>query len=199
MYAQSMAMSGVLGRIMGVLTDYDSPFEVESYSIAGNGLILEGGPVPPTTVDDSGSNRFGWYSSISSDLDEMLANSSRSVFGETMARQMQAAFEATENLGQRLAASTTETAFGGSGIERQFEQVAKVINAARKGAWTGKPERQAFFVQQGGFDAHGGPAGTQNGLANIDNALSSFTTEMLVTGAWDDVVVLTASDFVRTH
>ena len=29
-YAQSMAMSGVLGRIMGVLTDYDSPFEVES-------------------------------------------------------------------------------------------------------------------------------------------------------------------------
>ena len=44
---ESMAMSGVLGRIMGVLTDYDSPFEVESYSISGSGLILEGGPVPP--------------------------------------------------------------------------------------------------------------------------------------------------------
>ena len=35
-------------------------------------------------------------------------------------------------LGQRLADSTTATAFGNSGIERQFEQVAKVINAARK-------------------------------------------------------------------
>ena len=33
-------MSGVLGRIMGVLTDIDSPFEVESYSISGSGLIL---------------------------------------------------------------------------------------------------------------------------------------------------------------
>ena len=53
-------------------------------------------------------------------------------------------------------------------------------------------------MQQGGFDAHGGPAGTQNGLADIDNALSSFTTEMILTGAWDDVVVVSASDFART-
>jgi uncharacterized protein (DUF1501 family) len=69
-----------------------------------------------------------------------------------------------------------------------------VINGARGSSWSGKPERQAFFVSQAGLDAHDRTVRTQLGLEAVNDALASFVKEMKLTGAWDDVVVVACQD-----
>ena len=60
-------------------------------------------------------------------------------------------------------------------------------------------ERDVFFVSLGGFDQHNSLDDVFSGkMSSLDSALGSFKEEMVKQGVWEDVMVLTASDFGRT-
>ena len=55
------------------------------------------------------------------------------------------------------------------------------------------------FVRQGGYDTHStlNPTLASN-FADINKGLSSFVKEMKAHGRWDDIVIVSASEFGRT-
>ena len=77
----------------------------------------------------------------------------------------------------------------------QLEKVAKLINASDALG----TDRAAFFVTQGGFDTHSSVHETlETNLGEINDALTRFIHELRSQGRWDDVVVVTLSEFGRT-
>lgn len=80
-------------------------------------------------------------------------------------------------------------------VSNQFKQVAKLVHARA----SFKTERAAFVLGLGGFDQH------SNFVDNIgekftqmNSALDSFVKEMKAQKVWNDVAVLTISEFGRT-
>ena len=74
-------------------------------------------------------------------------------------------------------------------------QVARIMKASK----ALQNERAVFFTQTGGFDTHKDLGKTlETQLPGIDGAIRAFQKEMTEQGKWDDVVVLTMSDFGRT-
>ena len=74
-------------------------------------------------------------------------------------------------------------------------QVAKLINSSA----TLGTERGTFYVQAGGFDTHSDVKEVlQGNLGEIDAALASFVAEMKHQGRWDDVTIVSVSEFGRT-
>jgi uncharacterized protein (DUF1501 family) len=87
-----------------------------------------------------------------------------------------------------------ETFPDNNNLADQFEQVARAIKARTAlGA-----NRGSFFVRIGGFDTHGSLTRLTELMGQVDGALGAFEAEMKVQGMWDNVVVVTASDFGRT-
>ena len=60
------------------------------------------------------------------------------------------------------------------------------------------PQRDVFYVSYGGWDTHASLTTPGDQFAIIDEALDSFKKEMKEQGVWENVVVLTASEFGRT-
>lgn len=77
----------------------------------------------------------------------------------------------------------------------QLAQVAKLIAAREQlGA-----ERAVFFAQVGGFDTHKDTVSVlAEKLAGIDSAFAAFKAEMVAEGVWEDVALVTVSEFGRT-
>ena len=62
-----------------------------------------------------------------------------------------------------------------------------------------KNERAVYFTQVGGFDSHHDLTSTMtNNMPGIDCAIGKFKEEMKDQNRWDDVAVVTLSDFGRT-
>eukprot|EP01048_Picozoa_sp_COSAG05_P004332 COSAG05_NODE_228_length_13388_cov_2.850403_7_plen_103_part_00 len=60
-------------------------------------------------------------------------------------------------------------------------------------------ERDVFVVQQGQFDTHTDLHEGFNGqMAEINSALEQFVAEMKATGIWEQVTIISQSDFGRT-
>lgn len=128
----------------------------------------------------------------------MLELHSAHGFTETFSHMLNRSVVDTARLGAILADSPSPTAsYPDSGIARQLKNVASVILARAK---TGN-EREMFYTEQGGFDSHfqalrpGSTVYTK--LAEVDAALAAFEAEMKAEGLWDDVVLISGSDFGR--
>lgn len=100
-----------------------------------------------------------------------------------------------DNLVQTIAGATNfnlNTAFPNNGIGQQFARAAKLIAASAIPV-------KLIYLAMGGFDTH---SGERQSLANLMNqfnaALAAFRTEMISRGRWNDVAVMTMSEFGRT-
>ena len=121
----------------------------------------------------------------------MFAETWASSLHETLARSatLRAAQDAT-TLAQDFAAAD-----GDNKLADQLQQVAVLIKARELLG----SERDVFYVTVGGFDTHSEVAETlAENMGWIDAALESFASEMKNQGLWNNVTVLTASDFGRT-
>jgi len=191
-------MGGVLGR---AITALSSTFVSRVFSIAGNSKILEGSPSNPAVINrGKGIERFLNLGHVADEMNNLTAPHSESVFAETYARAMNGTLRSTEELGEKLENVVLDT-WGGapestaSGIEKQLYQVAKVLKLR---ASLGM-ERAGLFTQEPGFDTH---HDIEDQLANkltaINDAFGKFKAEMLGQGLWQNVTVVTISDFGRT-
>ncbi len=73
----------------------------------------------------------------------------------------------------------------------QFKAVAQYM----KSGHLRKVNCEVYFVQQRGYDLHGGRQPLPDLFTEANNALAGFITELKRQGTWDDTVILMASDF----
>jgi hypothetical protein len=61
-------------------------------------------------------------------------------------------------------------------------------------------ERQVFFLTSDGWDTHSSLKDLVDAnLVKVDAALNAFEVEMKAQGVWQDIVLVTSSDFGRTY
>jgi len=85
-------------------------------------------------------------------------------------------------------------AFPKTYIGNQLQQTAKLISGLSK---SGDVERAMFFTSTGGFDTHN-TFDLSALFGGVDSAVGAFANEMKAQGLWDDVVIMSVSDFGRT-
>ena len=107
-----------------------------------------------------------------------------------------AAIDNTAILNAALAkGATLTTTFPGTGIGRQFQQVAGILSIRAEL----KINRQVFFVSLGGFDTHTDEINTQQNLfTQLNAAVKAFYDATVELGIADSVTTFTLSDFGRT-
>ena len=212
LHAQDASSKGVLGRMLDALSR--QAFNTGGFSITGSlPKILEGesvgGGAPGTTrrtdvlSGGGGAVRFAparqsdeWSGpcEICEQIDAILRPTSTSAFGETIAALTADALGGSEEMAKALDFDLKET-FATDSTSQQLQQVAKLVNVSSQL----RTERGAYFVRVGGFDTHSDNGGTlEEKFAEIDAALRAFVNEMKSQGRWDDVTVLSASEFGRT-
>ena len=203
LHADSLTAKGVLGRMAHALSSGSAPYKVGKYSISGNQKILEGdGEVARIVGRRNGIEQYRYYSEVG----KLMANLSSvraegSLYAETYASLLERAFEESEGLGSILdtatITSTYKVANPDSKLGEQLMQVAKLIDLRSHALL--EAERDAFFVQLGGFDTHSDVNSILNSkLDETHRCLTSFIDEMKARGTWENVAIVTLSDFGRT-
>jgi len=189
------------------------PFRTGAYSLAGIKKMLDGSR-PPNVLDTNGAVRLNDYETLRHAIGNLTGGKLKSAFVETFATMTDASIQSMELLGIVLEGvtlqSTRWTDTNGDGnvnsqdntggfrcnsLCLQFQQIAKVI-AARNQL---QDERQVFFIERGGFDTHNSALETvQSRMEEINTALTAFVDELQLLNVWDDVAILSSSDFART-
>ena len=123
----------------------------------------------------------------------MTTNISSSFFGETFSALIDASLQRTALLGEQLEQTTLTATFEDDGFSKQLRQAAKLI----KMRTTLNSERAVFVTSRGGFDTHN-TFDLAPMLDDINAGIKSFRAEMKAQEIWDDVTILTVSDFART-
>lgn len=121
------------------------------------------------------------------------------MFGEIHASNLENVIASTEALGPEIASTPLETEFiypDSRGYDGQLKQVAKLIKI---GVQNHAMERAAFFTNVAGFDTHSNMLSvTDQNFKDINDGLEKFVKEMKAQKLWDNVVLVTTSDFART-
>jgi len=195
-HAGSTSADGVLGRIANTLASQPSPYRTRLFSVAGNPKILSGATTDPDVISAwGGVVRCENCADLEPSLTNLLSRTSSSVFAEHYSASVTSALNRTEVLSSQLDGVSLSQQFPRTHIGRQLEAAAKVISArSHRGA-----ERDGFFVSIGGFDTHDDMnTKLASLLAQVDAALAAFVAEMKAQGAWDETLLLSASEFGRT-
>jgi len=196
-HAQYGAAKGVLGRIIDHMRSGSEPYASHLYSIFGTNKIVESVTVPGANFIDqtNGVARFNDLATLAGALANMTSQHSASAFADTHAGLLNSSLESTEQLGALLDSVQLSQTFETASISKQLKQVAKLIKLRSHNM----TERDAFYVQLGGFDTHTNMLEkTHSNFEMINAALQSFVQEMRDQGSWEDVAIVTASDFGRT-
>jgi cullin-associated NEDD8-dissociated protein 1 len=205
-HAQKISSGGVLGRIVDALSAPGGPaYRSAAYSLDGLKKMLDGENTY-TILDSTGAKRLNRAGKLQTQIMSLTAGRQRSLFTERYASFIEKSIISSELLGSMLETVTLlstrwspRDSINNDCFEsltcKKFEQVARVI-ASRNLL---QEERQVFYVEVLGFDTHTSAKETvQYLLDDINGALTAFVDEMRLRGVWNNVAVVTASDFART-
>lgn len=155
--------------------------------------MMEGGPAPNMVSASTGIQRFAQYSRFQAPYGNMTNIVSKSNVGETYAALLHNSLQNSEALGGILAATTVSTVFPNDNFGQQMSQVAKLIKMRQPL----NLERSVFITTLGGWDTHG-TFNLDPLYGAVDRGVGALAMELKAQGVWEDVVVLTVSDFGRT-
>jgi uncharacterized protein (DUF1501 family) len=117
------------------------------------------------------------------------------IYGRTWSDQLFRALGENQLLYDAFTNTNLDTNFPATDLSLQFQTISKLI----KTKTTRGVDRDAFYVEIGGFDTHSDMIDVLNRKAIVINeAFHSFVSEMKAQGRWNDVVVLFVSEFART-
>ena len=134
-----------------------------------------------------------WEEELRSELLRQIHNARRGT-AEEVRRAMDHMLRSVDKVQQAgNSAYDPATTFPNTSYGRRLRDVARLIKY--------NFDSQVYYVAFGGYDTHsnqGGATGTQaDNFTAFSEALSAFRTEMNDQGKWNDVVVLTFSEFGR--
>merc|ERR1712222_262748 len=163
----------------------------ESFSVAGTSPWSEGFATLQQIIDQKeGSVRLEHYETVNPILKRVTDRKHGNVYCEEYAQSSRALGTILDNTSlQSLAYGTEDT------LAKQLHQVSRLISARTERM----AERDFFYVSIGGFDTH---SNADEVLAekfeSIDSALEDFVTEMKAQSIFDNVVVVSESEFGRS-
>ncbi|MCH1449622.1 MAG: DUF1501 domain-containing protein [Litoricolaceae bacterium] len=106
-----------------------------------------------------------------------------------ISRKRQDDFEKNEKISKKLK-NAQRIAFGGSNLANQLGRICELLSADIRAP--------VFKVSIGGFDTHAGQNNTHRKLLKaLDDAISKTVTTLDSLGVWDDVAIMTYSEFGR--
>ena len=193
--------TGTLGRMIEALRKRrEDPFDVQAYSISGQALMLETVETKPYILaggDPQGVEMMTDDDYYTPHLHALTANHTSSIVGETVTVALRGAFETAASLSEQIGSVVLENSFADDKLSGQAEQVARVLRSMVEHPEFAK-ERAAFYIEEGSFDAHNSGEITDEHLLNVNTALTSLIAEIKTLGLWNNVIIVTASDFGRT-
>ncbi|CAK0857865.1 unnamed protein product [Prorocentrum cordatum] len=186
------------GRMADVLAASHGK-DVASFSTMGIVTWSGGFSTAADIIDRTdGAIRFNKYQVWNSTISGISKQKYGSMYCEEYTRAFADHIRSSEALGAILENVELETAAtyeAKTTLAQQLHKVALLIKARSLRL----AERDFFFVQIGGFDTHGSQDATlSERFEEIDGALRDFVGELTQQGVFDDVVIVTHSDFGRT-
>ena len=198
-HSDDMNAQGVMGRILDALSNPKAnPLNAVGYSLNGMQKALEGSGAADV-VDLNGGNgnfpRLLDYDRLRADFEALTDPESSSAFADTFAGLVGSAVLSAEEISAVFEGNDGLTAtFPNTGLGNRFRNAARVVRSRE----ALEHERAAFFLEIGGFDTHGNLDSLPGKLTEIDDAVAAFADEMKAQGIFEDVAIVTMSDFGRT-
>ena len=190
LHAQNSGAKGVLGRAVDALISAASPYASGLYSLSGNAKMVQGVVSRPDIISASqGVVELTEKDLITAAVENVTHYYGHNIMSETYSDLVGVSLKRTDQIATALAEAEVPD-FGG-GWPSQLRQVAKLIKIRE----TLGTERAVFFTSQGGWDTH---TSHNPPWSRINDGLNKFATEMKSQGVWDDVLVVSVSDFART-
>merc|ERR550532_1619369 len=176
-----------------------------SFSIADSAVVLEntlGQSKKQVTVSSDGvmkpfnprpSTTDMW--NLIEVLNGATDTTTSGVFGEEWSSTLLQSVKENEDLIDALANAQTTVTFPATDIGDRLKTLSRVIKShTDRGV-----ERDVFYVSQGGYDTHSNNLATiEIRFQELNQALLAFKDEMVQQNEWDNVVLVSASDFGRT-
>ncbi len=171
-------------------------------SLNGTSALLVGQTTQPANIS-AGSNGVldGTDSSIESQARNLAVQELVDLTsGAVMIQAANSIMSEGLRVGQIIENATSgdnqlQTVFPGTGLGRQLEQVARLIQVRGDLGMS----RQIFFCGMGGYDTHSSQLGRHAGLlAQLGDGVGAFNTAMQELAVDDDVTLFTESEFSRT-
>ena len=193
---------GILGRMVDALTGQDDAYRSASFSIAGNQKAVQGYRAPTFVHHRRGIAAFNQYAQIARHYQNISALESESIYADTWAESLAATLISSRTIAETYAAgSTTETfniacpSLVNCNLKDQLKSVAQMMSVRDQS----ENEREVYLVQHGSYDYH---QDTRDKFAKslqvVDSSIAAFKREMVHQGLWDNVAVVSSSDFGRT-
>ena len=209
LHAQDGGAKGVLGRAVDALMSAATPYASGLYSLQGNAKMVQGVFAKPDIISSSEgvvqlvdkdlitaavTNVTGYYGhNIMGKpvcrFAYFILRTHSYFAGETYSNLVGVSLKRTDEIAAALDGADVPSF--GNGWNAQLNQVAKLIKIR---AALGQ-ERALFFTQRNGWDTH---TSHSPPWASINDGLGRFTAEMKSQGMWDDVLIVSVSDFGRT-
>jgi len=185
---------GFGGRIGDSLAGGAEEFSTYSWSLSGTAIWPEGVRTKRRIGSDTTEPGFVEYEAWRGVMANITKQRHGNVYAEAFATTFSSSIDTIETLAEVLDGDLpgySQT----SGLKRQLHQVAKIISSQTvRGA-----EREFFYVREGGFDMHRNmKMSLSNKFGTISSALQGFVEEMERQAQWDNVVLMTESEFART-
>ena len=195
--------TGVLGRLSDALAKrgyQPSSISIDESSIAVTGTT--GTALSPTIVGRDGVAEFNKRPSGEADirteaekLNRGHVMSSSNVFGELWSARLSRALWESDTLKAQMDAITDLSETPDENLAEKFETTLKLMMTRdERGA-----DRDVFYVSIGGFDTHNDMEDRLNDrFAELDLSLEYFKDNLQTKGLWENVTIVTISDFGRT-
>jgi len=135
------------------------------------------------------------YEPMGATIANLTSLKHENMFSEGYTTQLAKSLHSAATLKGHFDASSVTTTFPGTSIGGQLKQVAALMSVRERR----KVERDLFYVRLGGFDTHADlHADTSDLFSQLNDALSSFVTEVRAQGLFESVTLVSSSDFGRT-
>ena len=202
--AQETGITGVAGRMIDVLKR--NGFATSSATVAVDTLLVAGDPFKNHPVTELPRNTPSLFNQApsSENMQEVIldlngaTNTDSGLFGEAWASKLSQAL--AENRHQTLIYKNylveAESEFPSGGLGNDFKSTSQWIKSREERG----VKREVFYIQHDGYDHHSDPSTNllENQLTKVNDALAAFVAEMKSQEIWDNIVIVTGSDFART-
>lgn len=196
----NVGATGWGGRLVDLL---GTGGNLDAVAMANGGLFIEGVTTHGNLIPNNGRLELlgmNFWPQNEADAREralrrILQAENRNQIANAANRALANGMDLADQLKAAQNNGSIKTVFPGTTLAAQLKTVAQLIKIrATKG-----PGRQVYFVEQSGFDTHGGQAYAQNDvLSKVSAAMAAFYNATIELGLQNKVTSFTLSDFGRT-
>jgi len=197
----SAEFKGAGGRMADAVASGSEKYNTMSFSLKGTATWPQGFDIQGEVLgSNSGGadSAFPEYTRLQDIVNNITGTKHGNVYCEEYARRLEQAISFNLGLEKQLENAELATDYEVTGyqpLRNQFKQAATLISArvARQA------ERDFFFVEDGGWDHHKSVESSLSGkFEDINEALEEFVAELKAQNVFENVVIVTHSDFART-